>query len=207
MTTTALFYRCPRAKKNINNTEHATCRYAVGAATINSIEAQGGITMTALMQAVQRNDVTRVRELIAQGVDVSELDASQDAPLVMAAYKGHTEIVRLLLEAGADVTAVDPGMKATALHAAAYAGRADAARLLVGHGIEIDKQGPYNGYTALHDAIWQNNIDVAKILINAGARLDLKNHSGETPLDFANMKKRHEIAALIEAKLAETGQS
>jgi ankyrin repeat protein len=162
--------------------------------------------MTALMQAVRRNDAARVRELIAQGVDVSELDDSQDAPLVMAAYEGHTEIVRLLLEAGADVAAVDPGMKATALHAAAYAGRADAARLLVEHGIEIDKQGPYNGYTALHDAIWQNNIDVAKILIDAGARLDLKNHTGETALDFARIKKRHEIAALIEAKLAEMGQ-
>jgi ankyrin repeat protein len=159
--------------------------------------------MTVLMEAVQRNDAARVQELIAQGVDVSEPDDSQDAPLVMAAYKGHTEIVRLLLEAGADVTAVDPGMKATALHAAAYAGRAEAAKLLVEHGIEIDRQGPYNGYTALHDAIWQNNIDVAKILINAGARLDLKSHSGETPLDFARIKKRQEIATLIEAKLSE----
>src|SRR5512139_1407570 len=112
----------------------------MGAATINSIEPQGGITMTELMQAVQRNDAARVRDLIGQGVNVSELDDSQDAPLVMAAYQGHTAIVRLLLEAGADVTAVDPGMKATALHAAAYAGRAEAAKLLVEYGIEIDKQ-------------------------------------------------------------------
>ena len=67
----------------------------------------------------------------------------------MAAYKGRTEIVKLLLEAGADVTAVDPGMKLTALHAAAYAGHADAARLLIEYHIDIDKQGPYNGYTAL----------------------------------------------------------
>lgn len=157
--------------------------------------------MTAVMKAVQKNDVTRMQALIADGADVNELDPNGDAPLVMAAYLGHTEIVRLLLAAGADVTAVDPGMKATALHAAAYAGRTDAARLLIDAGIDIDKQGPKNGYTALHDAIWENNIDTARVLIEAGANLRLKSHNGETPLDFARSRHRKEIVAMLEARL------
>src|ERR1700760_3453781 len=98
--------------------------------------------MTALMQAVQRNDAAAVKKLIAQGVNVNELESSGDAPLVMSAYEGHTEITRLLLEAGADVKAVDPDMQATALHAAAYAGRASDAALLVQYHVEIDKKGP-----------------------------------------------------------------
>jgi ankyrin repeat protein len=158
--------------------------------------------MTALMQAVKANDVARVKQLIAQGVNVNEIDSGGDAPLILAAYNGYTEVTRLLLEAGADVGALDPGMKATALHAAAYAGRTDAAKLLVQHGIDIDKQGPYNGYTALHDSIWQNNIDVARVLIDAGANLHLKNHEGQTALDFAKAKRRAEIAQMIEAKLS-----
>lgn len=157
--------------------------------------------MTALMQAVNANNAAKVRDLIAQGVNINEYDSSGDAPLVMAAYKGYTEIVRLLLEAGADVTVVDPGMKATALHAASYAGRTEAAKLLVQYGIDIDKQGPYNGYTALHDAIWQNNVDVARVLIDAGANLHLKNHDGQTPLDFARSKHHNEIVKMIEEKL------
>jgi uncharacterized protein len=157
--------------------------------------------MSALMKAVRKDDVAKVKALIAEGADVDELDGG-DAPIVMAAYLGHTEIVRLLLEAKADVTAVDPGMQATALHAAAYAGRTDAAKLLIEHGIEIDRQGPKNGYTALHDAIWENNIDTARVLIEAGASLTLQSHAGETPLDFARAKKRKEIAAMIEQKLA-----
>ncbi len=160
--------------------------------------------MTALMNAVDRNDAAAVRKLIAQGVNVNELEANGDAPLIMAAYKGYTEVTRLLLEAGADVGALDPGMKATALHAAAYAGHAAAAKLLVEHGIDIDKQGPYNGYTALHDAIWQNNVDVAQILIDAGANLHLKSSSGQTPLDFANSKHAAQIIAMIEGKLAQS---
>lgn len=155
--------------------------------------------MTNLMKAVQKNDAARVAALIADGANVDELDPNGDAPLVMAAYLGHTAIVKQLLEAGADVTAVDPGMKATALHAAAYAGRTEAAALLIQYGIDINKQGPKNGYTALHDAIWENNIDTAKVILDAGADLTLKSHSGETPLDFAKSKHRREIVAMIEA--------
>ena len=156
--------------------------------------------MTALMTAVNNNDILSVQELIKKGVDVSELDANQDAPLVIAAYKGHTEIVKKLLEAGADITAVDPAMKATALHAAAYAGRTDAARVLIAYKIDIDKQGPYNGYTALHDAIWQNNIETAKVLIEAGANLKIKSKDGQTAFDLAKAKDRKEIVALLEQK-------
>ncbi|GAB4216028.1 MAG: hypothetical protein OHK0012_17440 [Synechococcales cyanobacterium] len=157
--------------------------------------------MTALMKAVKSNDVTRVKTLLQQGVDVNTPDSSGDYPMLMAAYEGHTEILKLLLEAGADVSVVDPGMKATALHAAAYAGRTESAKLLIEYHIDLDKQGPYNGYTALHDAIWQNNVATAQVLIEAGANLTLTSRDGQTPLESARAKKRGEIIALIEKKL------
>ncbi len=155
-----------------------------------------------LMQAVKADNAAQVRQLIAAGVDVNAADASGDIPLIMAAYLGHTEITRLLLEAGADVTAVDSGMKATALHAAAYAGRTEPARLLIQHGIAIDAQGPYNGYTALHDAIWQNNVESARVIVEAGADLTLRNHEGQTPLEMAKARKRQQIVAMIEQRQA-----
>jgi ankyrin repeat protein len=154
------------------------------------------------MQAVKANNAAQVRQLIASGVDVNAADAGGDIPLIMAAYLGHTEITRLLLEAGADVVAVDAGMKATALHAAAYAGRTEPARLLIQHGVAVDAQGPYNGYTALHDAIWQNNVDTARVIIDAGADLTLRNHEGQTPLEMAKARKRQQIVALIEQRQA-----
>jgi hypothetical protein len=160
--------------------------------------------MTALMNAVKSNDVDAVRTLIQQGVNVNELDTHNDAPLIMAAYAGHTDIVRLLLEAGADVAVVDPSMKATALHAAAYAGNTDAAKLLIAYKIDMDKQGPFNGYTALHDAIWQNHVDTAKILIESGANLRIQSNAGQTPLALANSRNRREIVALIEQQIART---
>jgi ankyrin repeat protein len=157
--------------------------------------------MTALMTAINHNDILAVQNLIQKGVNVNELDANQDAPLVIAAYKGYTSIVVKLLEAGTDITAVDPAMKATALHAAAYAGRTEAAKVLIEYKIDIDKQGPYNGYTALHDAIWQNNIETAQVLIEAGTKLDIKSKDGQTALDLAKARGRLKIVALIEQKI------
>ena len=98
--------------------------------------------MSQLMNAINGNDIGQVKQLINEGVDVNQLEPNGDAPLIMAAYKGHSEIVNILLQAGADTTVVDPGMKATALHAAAYAGRTEAAQLLINYGIDINAQTP-----------------------------------------------------------------
>ncbi|HSN65689.1 MAG TPA: ankyrin repeat domain-containing protein [Fusibacter sp.] len=160
--------------------------------------------MTPLMTAINNNNLEEVNHLIRQGINVNELDANQEAPIVIAAYKGYDLILAALLKAGANVRAVDPGMKATALHAAAYAGRTEAAKLLIQYNIDIDKQGPYNGYTALHDAVWQGHEDLATLLIEAGANLQLKSHAGETALDFAKKRHQIEIATLIQQKISES---
>lgn len=156
--------------------------------------------MTALMNAINKNDNLLVEKLIQNGANVDELDQNQDSPLVIASYKGYSHIVKLLLEAGADVRAIDPGMKATALHAAAYAGRTEAAKLLLQYHININKQGSYNGYTALHDAIWQGNVEIVKLLLDANADLNLLSNDGQSALDFAKSKNRKEIIQIIQSK-------
>ncbi len=155
--------------------------------------------MTALMQAVKANQLDAVTQLLANGAAVNQADGGGDWPVIMAAYLGHTAVLKVLLEAGADLAVLDPGMKATALHAAAYAGRPEAARLLIAHGIAINQQGPYNGYTALHDAVWQNNLDTAKVILEGGADATIRSTKGQTPLQLAQANHSKELIALLSA--------
>jgi len=155
--------------------------------------------MTALMSAVKANNLKAVQNLLATGTTVNQADASGDWPLIMAAYLGHSEVLAALLEAGADVGVLDPGMQATALHAAAYAGHAEACKLLLAYGVEIDRQGPHNGYTALHDAVWQGNLEVATVLVQAGADRTITSNNGQTPLALAKANQRQALITLLEA--------
>lgn len=56
----------------------------------------------ALCKAVQRGNVEKIRELLAEGVAVNGKDRIGMTPLMHAAQKGHVESVKILLAAGAD---------------------------------------------------------------------------------------------------------
>ena len=57
--------------------------------------------------AAQSGDMTRVRELLAQGRSPNAFDETSKTPLHYAAESGRIDIIQVLLEAGADVNAND----------------------------------------------------------------------------------------------------
>jgi ankyrin repeat protein len=145
-----------------------------------------------LMAAVTKPDAAAVRGLLAEGVDVNErfpvMNGFNDGhtALHVACRDGHSEIVQMLVDGGADVNAVEPVFGAVPLHKAVYNGHARITGILVRHpGIDLNFRGLTNGYTALHDALWHGFADCALILIQAGARLDIRGHDGKQPIDIA----------------------
>ncbi|MFI0241389.1 ankyrin repeat domain-containing protein [Streptomyces sp. NPDC016845] len=145
-----------------------------------------------LMAAVTKGDLAAVRTELSSGAEVDRrfpvVTGFNDAhtPLLVASRDGHTDIVRALLAAGADVNAVEPTFGAVPLHKAVYNGHADITALLVeAPGIDLDFQGATNGYTPLHDALWHGYEDCARVLTAAGARTDLLGHDGRSPHDIA----------------------
>jgi len=86
--------------------------------------------------AVFIGDLAAVKRALTDGADPNAQDPqSGSTVLSIASLMGHTEIVALLLERGADVNAKsrDGG---TALHAAAFLGRAEAVKLLLEKGAD-----------------------------------------------------------------------
>lgn len=165
---------------------------------------------SALISAAKAGDRDTVERLIAEGADVEQrtpVAGSLDddyTPLGMAAREGHFEIVRLLLEAGADPRRTVGLMQGTPIHEAAFFGHADVIVELTRAYEEavtprpaFDAQGGYNGFTALHDAVWHGHLDAVRALIKAGVRLDLRTHSGLTPRALADRYGYDEVAHFL----------
>jgi len=163
-----------------------------------------------LVAAIAAGDLGKVRQLVCEGADIDvrlPMVGSPDdnyTPLAIAAREGHAEIVRSLLEAGANPRRVIGLFLGTSMHEACYFGHGDVIEVMLnGHErddirpSELDAQGALNGFTPLHDAVWHGHLEAARILVGEGARLDLVSHAGLTPRQLAVRYGYGELARLL----------
>lgn len=155
-----------------------------------------------LFTAIRSGNSNLVRVLVDRGADVCLRGPDGFSPLMIAAGLGQSQIVELLLTAGADVHTLDPRMGATALHKAAQSGNPDVAALLLAHGAFIDLQSPSIGHTALMDAVLHKHAAVVCLLLDRGARTNPRGHSGQNALELACENGLDAIADLIVAREA-----
>ncbi|MBB4439967.1 MULTISPECIES: ankyrin repeat domain-containing protein [Rhizobium] len=161
-----------------------------------------------LVIAAKAGDYEGVKRLISAGIDVDQrmpiIGTPDDdyTPVGIAAREGHTAIVDLLRQSGADIEQPVGLMKGTLYHEAAYFGHADVIEMLASTRSEtptprVDAQGPYNGLTAIHDAVWHGHLNAVRSLIAAGARLDLESHAGLKPSQLALLYGYDDIASFL----------
>lgn len=124
-----------------------------------------------IIKAAKTGDCARLRELIDGDSSVLETRDTDDSTLLhLAVWRGHQELVALLLEAGMDVNATNNNSHwgNTPLHAAAHANHRAIAELLLDHGADIHAEfGP--GRTPLKETEVHKASAVAKLLNQRGA--------------------------------------
>ena len=113
---------------------------------------------TPLLTAANHGQATAVEALLAHGADPCKCTDTGWSPLSIAAYKGHDEVVRMLLEEGAPTEEDDPTL--SALLQAATKGLPDTVDLLLRHGADHTVTTK-KGDTALSILVEQNLIDAA----------------------------------------------
>jgi uncharacterized protein len=141
-----------------------------------------------------RTDTVPVHGLMQ--FDASWVNFDGQTPFVRAALSGDIEVMRLLLEGGADPK-IATTHGTTSLMAAAginwipgqtyshsEADYVEAVKLCVERGVDVNASNSL-GFTAMHGAANRGWESVIQILADHGANLDAKDQVGRTPMTFA----------------------
>ncbi|MGW7639398.1 ankyrin repeat domain-containing protein [Streptomyces decoyicus] len=129
----------------------------------------------ALISAIHADRVRRVGALLKLGASPSAPNAEGETPLYLAAVSGQTDMVRLLLEAGAtpDVESRGEGTAGLPLCAAACWDHSGAVHELLAHGADPDRrEDDGTSYTALMWAATGGHQRTAELLLEAHADPD-----------------------------------
>lgn len=158
----------------------------------NALDPKG---MHGLYLALQEGSLQAAEVLIAwPKTNVEWRTAKDESPLMIAALKGRTDLVRKLIARDADVN--KPGW--APLHYAATGGHLEVMLILLEHHAFIDAESP-NKTTPLMMAAHYGSPQAVKLLLDEGADPLVKNELGLTAIDFANRGNRGDAANLIAA--------
>ena len=211
--------RCPGATEiRIEGCDDWAVELAKDEATLEVLKAGGAMMpeITAqnmnglLIKYASKGAAPLVQLVLQAGANVNHVEYPATA-LIMAAWSGHIDVVRILLDAGAntDIHSGNPNpgggtpLLRTALQRAAESGHIDVVRALLDAGASTHQPG--NG----HGGEWGNplikaaaagHIDVVRALLDAGAHVNTQDEYDETPLIMAAKAGHIDVVrALVDA--------
>ncbi len=142
--------------------------------------------------AAKAGDLAKVKAIIEREPGlIGAKDETGRTPLHWACRGVHVDVVKYLVERGADVNAQDRS-SITPLHSVASRGHLEAARVLVGAGAGLEARTAA-GATPLHMAAAQGRPDAAAFLFERGARLNVQDGNEDTPLLAAAWEGKWEV--------------
>lgn len=160
------------------------------------VDATNALGETALIVAARARQIGAVRILVQRRANLSHRDRGDVSVLMHASETiNNADVVKSLLDLGADVNARDE-LGRTALTIAAAAGARTSVRVLLDHGASID-HATSDDETALTFAIVWNRTTIVRMLIAAGADVNRCDRFDWAPLDYARQQGNARIIELL----------
>ncbi len=148
---------------------------------------------TPLIDAAEKGDINEVRRILAKGININAVGYWGKTALSTAAYKGHKDIVSLLIEHGADLNTSDwnggTPLSNSVTHEEIF-------KLLLDKGADINTR--YNeGWTVLHEAALGYERNITTLLLAKGMNINSVDNNGQTPLHFVASRSEGEFLAFL----------
>ena len=152
-----------------------------------------------LIYAASNGDIETIQVLLQRRVSINARDSKLGVTTLMSAVENHqTEVVRLLLNDGANVNIQDVRGN-TALMGASLKGETAIVSDLLKQGAKVNIEND-DAETAIFYAVVNGRTDIIKLLIESGADVRKKYYwEGESKslLEIANDQKRKDIYVLL----------
>ena len=156
---------------------------------INFLRSSGSrpLALPEVMAAVTEGNLAELRKVLTCGADVDEADPDGVTALMVAAYNGNSEMVRLLLRAKASVTC-------EARRLPNHLGPWDSPNC---RWYQETSCGSKAGMSALHIASAKGFLEIVELLVESGAPLDRTPRTVGTPLAIAARLGHEKIVQLL----------
>lgn len=156
-----------------------------------------------IFSAAREGNLADVKSALDTGFDVHQRDPDGMTLLMLAAVGGHHEVAALLMDRGAEVSALcEDDNEFDALMMACADGRTEVVELLLDRGANVNNRyaipssrGKIGNQTALSMASNRGHLDVCRLLISRGADMEVAADSGYTALMWALVNGASEEAA------------
>lgn len=183
----------------------AMAKFLTGKAQLGQKSSDSGNKLQSLFDAMQAGDEAQFNKIIKADPQLVSASSARGkfldgtltdkygpfenvTPLHVAANCGRIEMMKLLLEKGADVEAQEKYR--TPLSWAVASNQVAAAQLLISKGCRVDGE-------VLHEAAWHGHTDVMQSLLKTATDVDARDHAGRTPLGTAAQEGHASIVSLL----------
>ena len=141
------------------------------------------------------NEVRTLLDL--DGIDINCYDYCGNTPLNAASQKGHVDIVKVLLKAGANVNQANTTDGTSPLFIASQHGHVAIVKVLIKAGGNVNQARTMDGGSPLYIASEKGNIDLVKVLIEAGVDVNHAANNEYTALGRSCQFGHLEIVRLL----------
>ena len=153
-----------------------------------------------LFIAIEKNDISGVKLALKNGAKLNMNDKHGQSPLLLSLKDSKLDIVKYLVENGADVNAksFNKHARGTALIYASSNNRVEVMNYLLDHGANINETTDPMEESSLFWTVAKGYVEGTELLLKRGIMENLKNKKGETALDIGRKLNRTQLVNLIE---------